>query len=99
MSMFASEDRCLFRGRVVAVEYESVLPTCVSTTLCGAFPNAKLGVRRGRKAANLPVLKNEKWEMKSGGWEMKNGKEEMTVASPKLRLFRRFMPHIPLRYM
>ena len=62
MSMFASEDRCLFRGRVVAVEYESVLPTCVSTTLCGAFPDAKLGVGRGRKTANLPVLleKNEK---------------------------------------
>ena len=60
MSMFASEDRCLFRGRVVAVEYESVLPTCVSTTLCGAFPDAKLGVGRGLKAANLPVLLEKK---------------------------------------
>ena len=48
MSMFASEGRCLFRGRVVAsVFHESVLPTGVSTTLCGAFPDAKLGVGRG----------------------------------------------------
>ena len=64
VSMFASEGRCLFRGRVVAKKYESVLPTGVSTTLCGAFPDAKLGVGRGRKAANLPVLlekmRNEK---------------------------------------
>ena len=96
MSMFASEGRCLFRGRVVAsVIHESVLPTGVSTTLCGAFPDAKLGVRRGRKAANLPILK----KMKNEKWEMGNGEWGITVASPKLRLFRRFMPHIPLRYM
>ena len=63
MSMFASEGRCLFRGRVVAsVFHESVLPTCVSTPLGGAFPDAQLGVGRGLKAANLPVFleKNEK---------------------------------------
>ena len=75
--MFASEYGCRFRGRVVVSAFhESVLPTGVSTTLCGAFPNAKLGVRRGRKAANLPVLKkmkNEKWEMGNGEWGMGNG--------------------------
>ena len=78
MSQFASEGRCLFRGRVVAKKYESVLPTGVSTTLCGAFPYAKLGVGRGRKAANLPVLleKNEKLEMRNEKWEMGDENEE-----------------------
>ncbi len=34
--------------------YESVLPTVVSTTLCGAFPNAKLGGAGRKKPLIFP---------------------------------------------